>query len=150
MLEMHYRKQYMVFYLIGITTNYNTIITNIHTNTYNRIVKTINISINIDRSQVRADIGVLDIFGSECFQNNSFEQLCINYTNETLQQHFNQFVFKMEQTEYQREKISWSFIEFPDNQDCLDLIDLKPTGIYDFFIIKTNIIVLLSSGLSNS
>jgi len=85
---------------------------------------------------VRADIGVLDIFGFECFQNNSFEQLCINYTNETLQQHFNQFVFKMEQTEYQREKISWSFIEFPDNQDCLDLIDLKPTGIYHYSIIN--------------
>ena len=43
----------------------------------------------------------------------------------------------MEQTEYQREKISWSFIEFPDNQDCLDLIDLKPTGIY-YYSINTN------------
>jgi len=42
----------------------------------------------------------------------------------------------MEQTEYQREKISWSFIEFPDNQDCLDLIDLKPTGIYHYSIIN--------------
>jgi myosin-5 len=94
------------------------------------IVSTINLSIQVeDPAHVRANIGVLDIFGFECFVHNSFEQLCINYTNETLQQQFNQYIFKMEQVEYQAEKIEWSFIEFPDNQDCLDLIENKVSGI---------------------
>ncbi|XP_039022460.1 myosin-11-like [Hibiscus syriacus] len=55
----------------------------------------------------------------------SFEQFCINFTTEKLQQHFNQHVFKMEQEEYTKEKINWSYIEFVDNQDVLDLIEKK-------------------------
>ena len=74
-------------------------------------------------------IGVLDIFGFETFQTNNFEQLCINYTNEALQQQFNKFVFKVEQKEYEKEGILWKFIAFPDNQDVLDLIDMKHTGV---------------------
>lgn len=60
---------------------------------------------------------------------NRFEQFCINLTNEKLQQHFNQHVFKMEQEEYTKEEIDWSYIEFIDNQDVLDLIEKKPGGI---------------------
>jgi len=94
------------------------------------IVKKINVALETDEAtKSRASISVLDIFGFECFEKNSFEQLCINYTNEALQQQFNQFIFKMEQQEYTREGINWSFIEFPDNQDCLELIEGKPNGL---------------------
>ena len=82
-----------------------------------------------DDNEVRSSVGVLDIFGFECFKINSFEQLCINFTNEALQQQFNKFIFKLEQEEYEAEKIDWAFISFPDNQDCLDTIQQKKIGI---------------------
>ncbi|XP_044498189.1 myosin-6-like isoform X2 [Mangifera indica] len=100
----------------------------VYSRLFDWLVNKINNSIGQDPNS-KILIGVLDIYGFESFKTNSFEQFCINLTNEKLQQHFNQHVFKMEQEEYTREKINWSYIEFIDNQDVLDLIDKKPGGI---------------------
>ena len=103
---------------------------------FDYIVQMINDSIHHDKEAkkrgertVSACIGLLDIFGFETFESNTYEQMCINYTNETLQQHFNKHVFKLEQQEYEREGILWKFISFPDNQDVLDLVEMKRVGI---------------------
>ncbi|KAM5563548.1 myosin-16 [Rosa sericea] len=100
----------------------------IYSQLFNWLVDKINVSIGQDPSS-KCLIGVLDIYGFESFKTNSFEQFCINYTNEKLQQHFNKHVFKTEQEEYTKEEIDWSYIEFVDNKDVLDLIEQKKGGI---------------------
>ncbi|XP_057547407.1 myosin-6 [Amaranthus tricolor] len=110
------------------TVNRDALAKIVYSRLFDWLVNKINSSIGQDTDS-KFLIGVLDIYGFETFKINSFEQFCINLTNEKLQQHFNQHVFKMEQEEYTREEIDWSYIEFVDNQDVLDLIEKKPGGI---------------------
>ncbi|WZZ38724.1 myosin-17 [Brassica napus] len=100
----------------------------IYSRLFDWLVDKINNSIGQDPNS-KTIIGVLDIYGFESFKINSFEQFCINFTNEKLQQHFNQHVFKMEQEDYTKEEINWSYIEFVDNKDVLELIEKKPGGV---------------------
>ncbi|KAG8658490.1 hypothetical protein MANES_03G155500v8 [Manihot esculenta] len=110
------------------TVNRDALAKTVYSRLFDWLVNKINHSIGQDPN-CKSLIGVLDIYGFESFKTNSFEQFCINLTNEKLQQHFNQHVFKMEQEEYTKEKIDWSYIDFIDNQDVLDLIEKKPGGI---------------------
>uniref|UniRef100_A0A3Q1FHC1 Unconventional myosin-VIIb-like n=1 Tax=Acanthochromis polyacanthus TaxID=80966 RepID=A0A3Q1FHC1_9TELE len=82
-----------------------------------------------DENEVRPSIGLLDIFGFENFNINSFEQLCINFANEQLQQFFVKHVFKLEQEEYSRENIVWKHIDYQDNQRTLDVLAVKPLNM---------------------
>jgi len=99
----------------------------IYSSLFDWLVEVINDSLAPEEVLAHAHsfIGVLDIYGFEHFAKNSFEQFCINYANEKLQQEFNKHVFKLEQEEYIREEIDWTFIDFSDNQPCIDLIEAK-------------------------
>ncbi|GJP48240.1 hypothetical protein CLOM_g7505, partial [Closterium sp. NIES-68] len=104
------------------TVRRDTLAKTLYSKLFDWIVQKVNRSIGQDANAM-AIIGVLDIYGFEHFKINSFEQFCINLANEKLQQHFNQHVLKLEQEEYEREQINWSYINFRDNQDVLDLIE---------------------------
>uniref|UniRef100_A0A8C7J5Q5 Myosin IXb n=1 Tax=Oncorhynchus kisutch TaxID=8019 RepID=A0A8C7J5Q5_ONCKI len=84
-------------------------------------------------------IGILDIFGFEDFQTNSFEQFCINYSIEKVHYYFHQHIFTLEQEEYQAEGISWSPIDYKDNLGCIHLISQKPTGLFHILDEESNL-----------
>ncbi|KAK8562599.1 hypothetical protein V6N12_010673 [Hibiscus sabdariffa] len=93
------------------------------------LVDQINKSLAVGKRRTGRSISILDIYGFESFARNSFEQFCINYANERLQQHFNRHLFKLEQEEYIQDGIDWTKVDFDDNQDCLNLFEKKPLGL---------------------
>ncbi|CAH8390865.1 unnamed protein product [Eruca vesicaria subsp. sativa] len=93
------------------------------------LVEQINKSLAVGKRRTGRSISILDIYGFESFNKNSFEQFCINYANERLQQHFNRHLFKLEQEEYIQDGIDWTRVDFEDNQNCLSLFEKKPLGL---------------------
>ncbi|XP_062362788.1 unconventional myosin-XIX [Cinclus cinclus] len=94
------------------------------------LVLVINENIYTEPSVWTSFIGLLDVYGFEAFPENNLEQLCINYANEKLQQHFVAHYLKAQQEEYAAEGLQWSFINYQDNQNCLDLIEGNPLSIF--------------------
>ena len=102
----------------------------IYNNLFDWIVERVNVSLKA-RGAMANSIGILDIYGFEIFEKNSFEQLCINYVNEKLQQIFIQLTLKAEQEEYAREQIQWTPIKYFDNKIVCDLIEsVRPVGVF--------------------
>lgn len=95
-----------------------------------RVVDYVNEAATDNASENAVFCGVLDIFGFECFELNSLEQLCINYTNERLQSVFNDFVFESERKLYEREGIPWIPVMCVTNEQCLDFLDHRTVGFF--------------------
>ncbi|XP_048886169.1 unconventional myosin-IXAa isoform X4 [Brienomyrus brachyistius] len=93
---------------------------------------------DLEESAEILSIGVLDIFGFEDYESNSFEQFCINFANERLQHYFNQHTFKLEQEEYRSEGIAWHHIDYIDNTGCISLISKKPTALFHLLDEESN------------
>ena len=121
----------------------DTICQNLYLLLFNYIIEKINENINTEYDNY---IGILDIFGFEVFKKNNFEQLCINYTNERLQNIFNKFIFELEQKEYKKEGIEWEEIQYGSNNNIINLIDNKNKSIFSYLIEQS----ILGSGNDRS
>lgn len=103
----------------------------VYNNLFDWIVARVNLAMKTQGGPIANSIGILDIYGFEIFDTNSFEQLCINYVNEKLQQIFIQLTLRTEQEEYEREKITWNPIKYFDNKVVCELIEEKrPPGVF--------------------
>ncbi|KAL7699652.1 myosin XXI [Lotmaria passim] len=106
---------------------------------FDRLVEFVNVAIQpqVDCTGCKY-IGLLDIFGFENFTRNSFEQICINYANESLQNHYNKYTFINDEEECKREGIQIPKIEFPDNSECVNMFDEKHYGIFSMLDEECN------------
>lgn len=105
---------------------------------FSRLVSRINSIVHKGGTHDAYRISILDIFGFEDLTENSFEQLCINYANESLQLYFNKHVFKLEQAEYARERLEWTHLGWEDNMPVIHLLAKKPVGIFHLLDDESN------------
>ncbi|KAJ7981689.1 myosin 2 [Quillaja saponaria] len=110
----------------------------IYASLFDWLVEQVNKSLEVGKRYTGRSISILDIYGFESFQKNSFEQFCINYANERLQQHFNRHLFKLEQEDYELDGFNWTKVDFEDNQECLCLFEKKPLGILSLLDEESN------------
>lgn len=108
----------------------DSVVKTLYSNLFNWLVARINLSIQYKEEASSQFIGVVDIFGFEIFQENCLEQLCINYANEKLQQLFGRFVFRMEQEQYVAEEIPWQFVDYPNNDVCVNMLETRQMGLF--------------------
>ncbi|KAI8557739.1 hypothetical protein RHMOL_Rhmol04G0033200 [Rhododendron molle] len=110
----------------------------IYSSLFGWLIEEINKLLAMGKLHSGRSISILDIYGFESFQKNSFEQFCINYANERLQQHFNRHLLKLEQEEYEMDGIDWTKVDFEDNKECLDLFEKKPIGLISLLDEESN------------
>ncbi|XP_017701265.2 myosin-1-like isoform X1 [Phoenix dactylifera] len=110
----------------------------IYASLFDWLVEQINKSFQMEKCHTGRSISILDIYGFESFHKNNFEQFCINYANERLQQHFNRHLFKLAQEEYIEDGIDWTTVDFVDNTDCLNLFEKKPLGLLSLLDEESN------------
>uniref|UniRef100_A0A7N1A3X8 Uncharacterized protein n=2 Tax=Kalanchoe fedtschenkoi TaxID=63787 RepID=A0A7N1A3X8_KALFE len=110
----------------------------IYVSLFEWLVEEINRSFEAGKGHTGSTISVLDIFGFETYSKNSFEQLCINYANERLQQHYNRHLLKLLQEEFEMEGIDFNKVHFQDNQDCLNLFEKNPRGLFSLLDEESN------------
>jgi myosin heavy subunit len=115
----------------------DTIAKTLYSNLFDWVVQRVNSTLRTDDPPF--SIGILDIFGFEVFEHNSFEQLCINYANEKLQYHFNDVIFSVERQMYEEEGISLDNVQFEDNSECVNLIEGKPFGLISLLEEECNL-----------
>lgn len=111
----------------------------IYVRLFDWLVERINSSLHVGKRHVGRSISILDIYGFESLQKNSFEQMCINYANERLQQHCNRHLLKLEQEDYELDGIDWTNVDFEDNQECLDLFEKKSSGLLSVLDAESNL-----------
>lgn len=110
----------------------------IYVSLFDWLVEQINKFLQVGRCRTGRSISILDIYGFESLQKNSFEQMCINYANERLQQHFNRHLLKLEQEECELDGVDRTKVDFEDNQECLDLFEKKPLGLLSLLDEESN------------